>query len=85
MLGDWDHPYTTMTNHAEAQILREIGKFVMNGGLYRGARPIMWSTVEQTALAEAEVEYHDHVSTTVWVKFPMRARLEAGAARARRS
>ncbi len=60
-----------MTHHAEAQILREIGKFVMNGGLYRGARPIMWSTVEQTALAEAEVEYHDHVSTTVWVKFPI--------------
>jgi isoleucyl-tRNA synthetase len=71
VLGDWDHPYTTMTHHAEAQILREIGKFVMNGGLYRGARPIMWSVVEQTALAEAEVEYHDHVSTTVWVKFPI--------------
>ena len=71
VIGDWDHPYTTMTHHAEAQILREIGKFVMNGGLYRGARPIMWSVVEQTALAEAEVEYHDHVSTTVWVKFPV--------------
>jgi len=71
VLGDWDHPYTTMTHHAEARILREIGKFVMNGGLYRGARPIMWSVVEQTALAEAEVEYHDHVSTTVWVKFPV--------------
>ncbi|HXE16581.1 MAG TPA: isoleucine--tRNA ligase [Stellaceae bacterium] len=71
VLGDWAHPYMTMTNHAEAQIMREIGKFVMNGGLYRGARPIMWSVVEQTALAEAEVEYHDHVSTTVWVKFPV--------------
>jgi len=69
--GDWDHPYTTMTPHAEAQILREIGKFVMNGGLYRGAKPVLWSVVERTALAEAEVEYHDHVSTTVWVKFPV--------------
>jgi isoleucyl-tRNA synthetase len=71
VIGDWDHPYTTMTRHAEAQILREIGKFVMNGGLYRGSKPVMWSTVEQTALAEAEVEYHDHASTTVWVKFPL--------------
>jgi isoleucyl-tRNA synthetase len=71
VIGDWDHAYTTMTPHAEAQILREIGKFVMNGGLYRGAKPVMWSTVEQTALAEAEVEYHDHVSATVWVKFPI--------------
>jgi isoleucyl-tRNA synthetase len=71
VIGDWAHPYMTMTPHAEAQILREIGKFVMNGGLYRGAKPVLWSVVEETALAEAEVEYHDHVSTTVWVKFPI--------------
>ena len=69
-IGDWDHPYTTMTFAAEAQIVREIGKFLMNGGLYQGAKPVLWSVVEQTALAEAEVEYHDHISTTVWVRFP---------------
>jgi len=69
--GDWDHPYTTMAYSAEAQIVREIGKFLMNGGLYLGAKPVMWSVVEQTALAEAEIEYHDHTSTTVWVRFPV--------------
>ena len=51
--------------------MREIGKFLMNGGLYRGSKPVMWSVVEQTALAEAEVEYHDHTSTQVWVNFPV--------------
>src|SRR6201987_2263464 len=61
--GDWDHPYTTMAYGAEAQIVREIGKFLMNGGLFRGSKPVMWSVVEKTALAEAEVEYHDHTST----------------------
>jgi isoleucyl-tRNA synthetase len=69
--GDWDHPYTTMAYPAEAQIAREIGKFLMNGGLFRGSKPVMWSVVEKTALAEAEVEYHDHVSNTIWVKFPI--------------
>ena len=69
--GDWDHPYTTMEFSAEAQIAREIGKFLMNGSLYRGSKPVMWSVVEQTALAEAEIEYHDHASTQVWVKFPV--------------
>ncbi|HWT99204.1 MAG TPA: class I tRNA ligase family protein, partial [Terriglobales bacterium] len=69
--GDWDHPYTTMAYPAEAQIVREIGKFLMNGGLYHGAKPVMWSVVEQTALADAEVEYHDHLSTTAWVRFPV--------------
>jgi isoleucyl-tRNA synthetase len=69
--GDWDHPYTTMAYPAEAQIVREIGKFVMNGGLFRGSKPVMWSIVEKTALAEAEVEYEDHVSDTIWVKFPI--------------
>src|SRR5204863_315034 len=56
---------------AEAQIVREIGKFLCNGGLYKGAKPVLWSVVEQTALAEAEVEYHDHRSNTVWVRFPI--------------
>jgi isoleucyl-tRNA synthetase len=71
VVGDWDHPYLTMSYDAEAQIVREIGKFLMNGGLYKGAKPVLWSVVEQTALAEAEVEYHDHKSTTVWVRFPV--------------
>src|SRR5258707_4270976 len=71
VFGDWDDPSTTMPYQAEAQIVREIGKFLMNGGLYKGAKPVMWSVVEQTALAEAEIEYHDHTSTTVWVRFPV--------------
>jgi isoleucyl-tRNA synthetase len=71
VIGDWDNPYTTMSFDAEAQIVREIGKFLCNGGLYKGAKPVLWSVVEQTALAEAEVEYHDHRSNTVWVRFPI--------------
>ncbi|MEE8271949.1 MAG: isoleucine--tRNA ligase [Alphaproteobacteria bacterium] len=71
VIGDWDAPYTTMTNAAEAQIVREIHKFALNGGLFRGMKPVLWSVVEKTALAEAEVEYHDHVSTTIWVRFPV--------------
>ena len=70
--GDWDHPYTTMAFHAEAQIAREIMKFKDNGLLYRGSKPVMWSVVEKTALAEAEVEYQDYQSDTVWVKFPVK-------------
>jgi isoleucyl-tRNA synthetase len=78
VIGDWVHPYTTMAYSAEAQIVREIGKFLVNGGLYRGAKPVLWSVVEQTALAEAEVEYHDHRSTTLWVRFPIaRTRITA--------
>ncbi len=73
VVGDWANPYTTMSFEAEAQIVREIGKFLVNGALYRGAKPVLWSVVEQTALAEAEVEYHDHRSTTVWVRFPIAA------------
>lgn len=69
--GDWDHPYTTMTNAAEATIARELGKFLLDGSLYKGVKPVMWSVVEKTALAEAEVEYHDHTSVTIWVKFPI--------------
>jgi isoleucyl-tRNA synthetase len=71
VVGDWDNPYLTMSYGAEAQIVREIGKFLLNGGLYKGAKPVLWSVVEQTALAEAEVEYHDHRSNTVWVRFPI--------------
>ena len=71
VVGDWEHPYTTMAYDAEAQIVREIGKFLVSGGLYKGAKPVLWSVVEETALAEAEVEYHDHKSTTVWVRFPV--------------
>jgi isoleucyl-tRNA synthetase len=71
VVGNWKDPYTTMAYAAEAQIVREIGKFIMNGDLYRGARPVLWSVVEKTALADAEVEYHDHTSTTIWVRFPV--------------
>ena len=69
--GDWDAPYTTMAYAAEATIVRELGRFLMNGGLYLGARPVMWSIVEKTALAEAEIEYHDRESITVYVRFPV--------------
>ncbi|HRK24053.1 MAG TPA: isoleucine--tRNA ligase [Beijerinckiaceae bacterium] len=71
VIGDWDNPYSTMAFHAEAQIAREIMKFAENGLLYRGSKPVMWSVVEKTALAEAEVEYHDHQSDTVYVAFPV--------------
>ncbi|HEY9535992.1 MAG TPA: isoleucine--tRNA ligase [Kiloniellaceae bacterium] len=71
VIGNWQRPYTTMSFDAEAQIVREIGKFLVNGGIYKGSRPVLWSVVEKTALADAEVEYHDHVSTTIWVRFPV--------------
>jgi isoleucyl-tRNA synthetase len=70
-IGDWAHPYSTMDFAAEAQIARELIKFVHNGTLYRGSKPVMWSVVEKTALAEAEVEYEDYVSDEIWVKFPI--------------
>ncbi len=69
--GEWDNPYLTMSFDAEAKIVEEFQKFLMNGSLYRGSKPVMWSVVEKTALAEAEVEYHDHTSHTIWVKFPV--------------
>ncbi len=69
--GDWDDPYTTMAFASEAKIAGELLKFAELGLLYRGSKPVMWSPVEQTALAEAEIEYHDHQSTTIWVKFPV--------------
>ncbi|WP_102224333.1 isoleucine--tRNA ligase [Acidimangrovimonas sediminis] len=67
--GKWDQPYLTMDYHAEAVIAEEFLKFLMNGTLYQGSKPVMWSPVEKTALAEAEVEYHDKESFTIWVKF----------------
>ena len=75
--GNWADPYLTMDFHAEAVIAGEFMKFLMNGTLYQGSKPVMWSPVEQTALAEAEVEYHDKESFTVWVKFRV---IEGGAA-----
>src|SRR5918992_1359179 len=69
--GDWQNPYSTMAYAAEAQIAREIMSFAMSGQLYRGSKPVMWSPVEKTALAEAEVEYHEKTSPEVWVKFPI--------------
>ncbi|MFQ5971376.1 MAG: isoleucine--tRNA ligase [Alphaproteobacteria bacterium] len=71
VIGDWQRPYTTMSYPAEAQIAREIAKFAMSGSLYRGARPVLWSVVERTALADAEVEYHDHTSPSIYVRFPV--------------
>ena len=69
--GDWDNPYTTMEFEAETAIVKEFHKFLMNDDLYCGSKPVMWSVVEKTALAEAEVEYMEHVSPTIWVKFPI--------------
>jgi isoleucyl-tRNA synthetase len=70
-VGLWERPYTTMAFAAEAQIVRELHKFAMNGLLYRGSRPVMWSPVEKTALAEAEVEYQEKSSPQIYVKFPV--------------
>jgi len=67
--GAWDKPYLTMDYRAERIIAEEFQTFLMNGTLYQGSKPVMWSPVEQTALAEAEVEYHDKESFTIWVKF----------------
>ncbi|MBY5836682.1 isoleucine--tRNA ligase [Rhizobium leguminosarum] len=69
--GDFDNPYTTMNFHAESRIAGELLKIAASGQLYRGSKPIMWSVVERTALAEAEVEYQDYESDTIWVKFPV--------------
>jgi len=71
VIGDWENYYSTMSFDAEAQIVRELGKFLKEGSLYRGYKPVLWSTVEKTALADAEVEYMDHVSDTIYVEFPV--------------
>ena len=70
--GDWDHPYLTMNFESEAATVREFLRVAMSGRLVRGSKPIMWSPVERTALAEAEVEYHDRKVPVIWVKFPVR-------------
>ncbi|MFD1695317.1 isoleucine--tRNA ligase [Roseibium aestuarii] len=69
--GDWDNPYLTMRFEAEAVIANELMKFATSGQLYRGSKPVMWSVVEKTALAEAEIEYHEYQSDQIWVKFPV--------------
>ncbi len=81
--GEWDNPYVTMAPMSEAIIVREIQKFVMNGALYRGSKPVMWSVVEKTALAEAEVEYHEKLSPTIFVKFPVRSGATGDVAKAK--
>jgi len=72
VVGDWDNYYSTMSFDAEAQIVRELGKFLKEGSLYRGFKPVLWSTVEKTALADAEVEYQDHKSDTIYAAFPIK-------------
>lgn len=72
VLGDWEHPYLTMDKAYEATIMREFGKFVERGGVYKGLKPVLWCMQDRTALAEAEVEYMDHTSPSVYVKFPFR-------------
>ena len=81
--GDWSHPYSTMAFPAEATIAGELMKFAMSGQLYRGSKPVMWSVVEKTALAEAEIEYEEHVSDTIFVPFPIRAGAEGALSGAR--
>lgn len=71
VLGDWQRPYLTMDPAYEATVLREFGKFVERGGVYKGLKPVLWCTTDQTALAEAEVEYEDHTSPSIYVKFPV--------------
>ncbi len=71
ILGDWQRPYLTISPGYEATIIREFGKLVERGGVYKGLKPVLWCTADQTALAEAEVEYEDHTSPSVYVKFPL--------------
>jgi len=71
VLGDWQNPYLTMNHPYEATIVREFGKFVERGGVYKGLKPVLWCTQDQTALAEAEVEYDDHTSPSIYVRFPV--------------
>ena len=73
VMGKWENPYLTMDFHAERVIAEEFMTFLMNGTLYQGSKPVMWSPVEKTALAEAEIEYHDHKSHTIWVAFKIKS------------
>ena len=72
VVGDFQNYYSTMSFAAEAQIVRELGKFLLDGSLYQGFKPVFWSTVEKTALADAEVEYQDHTSNTIFVAFKVK-------------
>tara|TARA_Y100000590_G_scaffold28487_1_gene31916 strand:+ start:3278 stop:6001 length:2724 start_codon:yes stop_codon:yes gene_type:complete len=72
VIGDWENYYSTMSFEAEAQIVRELGKFLKEGSLYKGYKPVLWSTVEKTALSDAEVEYMDHTSDTIYASFPIK-------------
>ena len=72
VIGDWENYYSTMSYQAEAQIVRELGKFLKEGSLYKGYKPVLWSTVEKTALSDAEVEYMDHVSDTIYAAFTVK-------------
>jgi isoleucyl-tRNA synthetase len=73
ILGEWDNPYITMSDHYEAETARLFARFVERGFVYKGARPVYWCIHDQTALAEAEVEYHQHTSPSVYVKFPLKS------------
>ncbi|MEK6603159.1 MAG: isoleucine--tRNA ligase, partial [Nitrospirota bacterium] len=81
VLGDWNNPYLTMTPDYEASILREFGKFVKAGGVYKGKKPVLWCPTDETALAEAEVEYENHTSPSIYVKFPFEDSLDKLAGR----
>ena len=72
VVGDFENYYSTMSFEAEAQIVRELGKFLLDGSLYQGFKPVLWSTVEKTALADAEVEYLDHTSNTIYAGFKVK-------------
>ena len=72
VIGDWENYYSTMSFEAEGQIVRELGKFLKEGSLYKGYKPVLWSTVEKTALSDAEVEYMDHLSDTIYVSFKIK-------------
>jgi isoleucyl-tRNA synthetase len=72
VVGDFENYYSTMSNESEAQIVRELGKFLLDGSLYQGFKPVLWSTVEKTALADAEVEYMDHTSNTIFAAFKVK-------------
>src|SRR5690606_23798487 len=85
VVGDWENYYSTMAYEAEAIIANELLKFAMNGSLYRGSKPVMWSVVGRTALAEAEVEYHEVISPAIWVKFPLAPVSGRGKGRAKRA
>lgn len=70
---DWDNSYLTMNNRSEAAVIRQVGQFIVEGTLYRGEKPVFWSVVEKTALADAEIEYLDKKSTSIYVSFEVKS------------